>query len=207
MSTTPNFSRSITPHHSQSVSFENNQGWTNPGSLTFQIQSSMLLALVNAIMAFLAFLQIDTPTLFPMPFNCLRRYGPIEDFTDIPSSAAPTNAPPTIYLFPHDDPEDRDGLNQAGFEGDFEVGVVILANIGQPINPQYLPLVDSMMSLRQSLREVLRPQNAISLAPNSGGSALLTEISTADSFLAQMLKQGIFCSIQVFKFHLITVAQ
>lgn len=166
---------------------------------------SMLIALVQAVVTYLNLLQADSPGMFPLPFNCIRRYDPVTDFTDIPSSASPTSAPPTVYVFPHDDPEDRNGLNQAGFEGDFEIALLIVGNVGQP-NPLYLALLDSLMSLRQSLREVLRPQNAIGVG-SPQRPAVMTDISTAEAYDKGNLQQGIFTSLQIFKFHLPTVIQ
>jgi hypothetical protein len=173
--------------------------------------SSMIIALVQAVSVWLQAQLIANPTLFPLGFTVTRLYDPIEDFTQIPSSTAPTNALPVIYLFPHDDPETRDGLNQAGWRGEFTVAALLIANVGQPdpqsVDPQRVALLDSLMGLRQAIREALRPQTAISLASNSSGPAVFIDISTDESYDKGALRQGIFASMQYLKFSLNSVAQ
>jgi hypothetical protein len=162
---------------------------------------SKLNALADAVVTFLLALQTGSPGLFPMTFTCVREYIPMEDLTQLP--AFPAN-PPQIFVFSHDDPEDRDGLNQSGFGGDFELSLLLAANVGYPAqNPtDFKPNVDSLMDLRQSLREVCRPQSAIALSSDSSGPAILTEIYTAGAYSVDWMRQGVFASIQIFKFHL-----
>lgn len=160
---------------------------------------SMILALAQAIAARLMSQQAQNPSPFPVSFTAQCKLAPQVDLANVPPFSQPL-----VYVIPMNDSEDRKGLNENSFEGDFAVVVIILARTGDWSVREANAAV--LLNLRQAIVDVLKPQSAIVAAGVVNGTALLNEKEGSGLYDWQRLvTEGAFDSRMLLKFHVAPV--